>query len=467
MVAREPPPVGRCAWCGGPLAWSRVQYVPERQSSSGIVEARWVGSEPRCANTALGHDHVRGPLPAAQGPDHPATGRSAPVGGRGTGDRPAPAAVEEAGFDRWEPLLRRPSPLTWQERAMRLWPFGALVALAFSLSLIPPHPTNEVGYLLGALGCFVLAGSLIVAVPKERVPFGSGLVVVAVFCVGVGLLRASGGGGSAGYGPLLLLPMVWEALYGKRIELAVTVAAAAATMIVPIVAVGAPQYPPTQWRGVVLLMLIGGAVAAVVQRLTHENAQMVGRFETLANIDALTGLPNRRAWDGLADAVLAAVDAGAAPTIVLIDLDHFKAYNDKLGHVEADLTLRRLADRWSSLLRADDLLSRWGGEEFALLLPATGAAEATALVAGLAAATPGLTFSAGMLAIQAPISLDHAMAAADELLYRAKSSGRASLARASTPSTRVEVPLADLQPTIEALFDAAELSPPTRLHRHA
>ncbi|HEX5307953.1 MAG TPA: GGDEF domain-containing protein [Solirubrobacteraceae bacterium] len=168
--------------------------------------------------------------------------------------------------------------------------------------------------------------------------------------------------------------------------------------------------------------------AALITLLAHEIAtaiergDMVARITDLASTDALTGLPNRRAWDTrLREALL----KRAPTTLAMLDLDHFKQYNDSHGHPAGDRLLRETAAAWREELRSGDFLARIGGEEFALLLPETSAGDAAAVVERLRERMPyGQTCSAGIVAHVPGESADSLMGRADEALYQAKAGGR-------------------------------------------
>ena len=145
----------------------------------------------------------------------------------------------------------------------------------------------------------------------------------------------------------------------------------------------------------------------------------------------LTGLRNRR---GFLDAVAPLLHRDQTSVVAMVDLDHFKSINDRFGHEAGDQVLREFSHRLEGALRRSDLSARWGGEEFALLLPDTGLDEAREIVdrlrAGLRAdpITAGrghaLTFSCGLAVARDYPTLVMAMRNADEALYGAKSSGR-------------------------------------------
>ena len=99
-------------------------------------------------------------------------------------------------------------------------------------------------------------------------------------------------------------------------------------------------------------------------------ASLVTELEALALTDPLTGLPNRRGWErSLATAIHRSERLGVPLTVAVIDLDHFKLFNDTHGHATGDHLLVRFADLAERQLRGGDILARWGGEEFVAALP--------------------------------------------------------------------------------------------------
>lgn len=158
-------------------------------------------------------------------------------------------------------------------------------------------------------------------------------------------------------------------------------------------------------------------------------------YALLSQTDALTGLPNRRAFDGAFALQAARRDAMA---LLLIDVDHFKRYNDRHGHLAGDEALRGVAQAMRGALREQDLLARFGGEEFVALLPGTAEAAALAMAERLRAAVqaaaivhhdgaaPVVTVSVGV-AVRAGEGGPGAaalLAEADRALYAAKAAGR-------------------------------------------
>jgi diguanylate cyclase (GGDEF)-like protein len=174
---------------------------------------------------------------------------------------------------------------------------------------------------------------------------------------------------------------------------------------------------------------VGGSRTTTIALLAHEVATVIERADMLtqlagiASTDALTGLPNRRAWDEHLSQALA---EDQQATIAMLDLDHFKEFNDTQGHPAGDRLLRETAAAWREELRAGDFVARIGGDEFALLLPNCNSTSAMEVVERLRLRIPGeQTCSAGIsgqaLSDAAPDTL---MARADTALYEAKTAGR-------------------------------------------
>jgi diguanylate cyclase (GGDEF)-like protein/PAS domain S-box-containing protein len=172
--------------------------------------------------------------------------------------------------------------------------------------------------------------------------------------------------------------------------------------------------------GPVLEVLSGEAATAM------ERADLLQRLAELSRTDELTGLPNRRAWQELLEhEVRVARRTGQPLSVVMLDLDHFKAYNDHYGHQGGDRLLALAAGLWRDNLRETDILARWGGEEFGLLLPGCDAACAADLIARLhGLPLNGLTFSAGVSQWDGASTSETLIGEADAALYAAKRGGR-------------------------------------------
>lgn len=185
---------------------------------------------------------------------------------------------------------------------------------------------------------------------------------------------------------------------------------------------------------IALLLIVG------ITLVLHRNV-LIRQLRAQARTDSKTGLLNAKSWTEAAGAELErAVRAGASTSLLMIDLDHFKTVNDRFGHLEGDRYLREIADVLRSEVRGGDLVGRFGGEEFVVLLPATTSVHAHAIAERIrvrvadAAVPLGInspeqarrgTVSIGIAT--SPIhgeSLDDVVRAADAAMYYAKMAGR-------------------------------------------
>jgi diguanylate cyclase (GGDEF)-like protein len=175
-----------------------------------------------------------------------------------------------------------------------------------------------------------------------------------------------------------------------------------------------------------------GLLITGVDRMRQELKEGFLQTQRLAEIDGLTGVANRRAYDrAVLDLVSRAEQGGGTFSLILIDIDHFKLFNDRYGHLEGDAVLRHVASVITRHLRPFDLLARYGGEEFAVLMPHGATlhrhAEAERLRAAIEQETLEpyrITASLGV-ADYAPGETGVALfERADAALYHAKAAGR-------------------------------------------
>jgi diguanylate cyclase (GGDEF)-like protein len=186
-----------------------------------------------------------------------------------------------------------------------------------------------------------------------------------------------------------------------------------------------------------LLGLYGAGLRRQLVKRGRELASVTGRLKRLAMRDALTGALNRHAIMEALDAALDAADPHTGPlAVALVDLDHFKGINDRFGHQVGDDVLRRFVTVAARSLRASDQIGRWGGEEFLVVLPACGGAEAARMVADRlreAVATHAwrefgaeleVTVSVGVALARPGMTQGELLGRADLSLYQAKRAGR-------------------------------------------
>jgi len=197
------------------------------------------------------------------------------------------------------------------------------------------------------------------------------------------------------------------------------------------------QRQATELRWNAIVVALGVMVIALLIYFLGVNRRYRQQLVKLASQDALTGLPNRRRTAELATAALNEATAAHSPlTVAIIDMDHFKIINDRCGHATGDFVLKEFARVGREALRDSDVLGRWGGEEFLLIMPGATLESALAslermrtLVFGIRLPASGaglrVSLSAGLASSLAHgRSLDELIARADSALYAAKNEGR-------------------------------------------
>ncbi len=471
-------------------------------------------------------------------------------------------------------------PLSDPGAISRVAPFAGAAIIALVLVLLPPT-SSDLSMLAVAAGLTTIVVAAALLIPWIRLPPWCQATVPLGFFAVVALLRQSGGGAISGYSPLVMLPILWLAIYGGRTQFRLGIAATAVAFVAPQILVGPPLYPETGWRGsiiwVTIALLAGSATQKLVAESRHRNADVAAlgvitralsatsdprpqlcaaarlvtgaafailfepnaagilrptagtdgvnlelrvdpRFENCATAkawrtgtriyltdtaddphsstltkfatarallaqpvtrdegttavlvvgfndshehastpaldlvellaaeigaaidradlvalleaqsrrDPLTGAANRRSWDEEINRELARCRRSGNPlTVAIIDMDHFKAYNDANGHLAGDVLLKDFVTAIRDELRTGDVIARWGGEEFALALPDCDLDRAQVIASRLLAVVPsGQTASVGLTQagnLDTPRSL---VGRADRAVYMAKDGGR-------------------------------------------
>ncbi|RYV49816.1 GGDEF domain-containing protein [Pengzhenrongella frigida] len=477
-------------------------------------------------------------------------------------------------------------------------PFAGVAFVAVAVEALTATSSSNLPVLVAVV---LTVGALLTAawvVPWRRLPAWSEALVPLGFFVVVALMNHARGAAATGYPPLVMLPIIWLALYGTRGQLRVAIVATAATLLTPLVLAGSQIYPTSTWGLSVLALAVGavggpavqrlvdeshqraadvaavgaitraltagadprpelcaaaaavagagfavlfepdddgvlvatagtdgldldelrvdpqtetaataqvwrtgrrlyladvrtdprasprltaltGAVAVLFQPITRDGrrtavlivgfpdvrahlpqaaldlvelvaaeiaaaidrADLVALMAAQARTDALTGAANRRSWDEALDRELArAVRTGDPLTVALLDMDHFKAYNDSFGHNAGDALLRDLVQALRTELRTGDVIARWGGEEFALALPVCDMAQAQVIAARLLALVPsGQTVSIGLTQAGPGDTPRSLVGRADRALYLAKDGGRNRIGALPAPALPGEI----------------------------
>lgn len=184
------------------------------------------------------------------------------------------------------------------------------------------------------------------------------------------------------------------------------------------------------------LLYARAADVTELKQFEAEREALLGQVQEMARQDSLTGLPNRRALEEQLPREMARARRNRSPLcLAIIDIDHFKDYNDAHGHLAGDEVLRACARAWDAELRGEDTIARFGGEEFLVLLPDTDVERAAEIVERLRATTPmGQTCSAGLACWDFVETIDDLLGRADKALYLAKAGGRNQLAESPSPA---------------------------------
>ncbi|MDQ6914247.1 MAG: GGDEF domain-containing protein [Actinomycetota bacterium] len=316
---------------------------------------------------------------------------------------------------------------------------GAFTLLALLALPLPPG-SDTTGSVAVGIGALALGGAVMAA--RRRLPrWGIPLLVA----LGIALVST----GTYFWGPRPTddaMFYVWIAIYaacffGRGLaaaQLGIIGLAYGAVLV----AQGAGEEGSTRWAVTMTTLVVAVTVTSLLvrqlRRAVADRERLMAQLETAALTDELTGLPNRRAWELEASReVIRARRDDSGLCVALLDLDHFKAYNDRHGHRAGDGLLQAAAVAWRDQLRGADVLARYGGEEFAVLLPGCDANNALDLVERLRAATPSpRTVSAGVAVWDGTEPPTDLLDRADAALYEAKASGRdrALLAPAPTPT---------------------------------
>jgi diguanylate cyclase (GGDEF)-like protein len=333
---------------------------------------------------------------------------------------------------RLAPLLR---PSQWRKPAIAthrvlatttglLYVCGALLVMA--TLCLPDRGAADVAPMWGLVAIALAIGATTLAVGR-RFPHGMYHVLVGAGTVIITLLVLLAGGGSLSlaYGSLYVFVAIdcffffaWPAAMLHLVAFEVLSALAS-------------RHVGLGFSGILLQQGCAAVVALVVGWLARAAAQ--------AERDPLTSLLNRRGFDrAFADALDAAHHSQTVLSLVLFDVDFFKQVNDTLGHLGGDRLLQQGSQAWSALLRADQKLARYGGDEFALILPGCPSDRAGAIADQLRAALQpqGVTCSAGVAERQPGDSASMLFSRADVALYEAKSNGRAQTSIYGRPGRR-------------------------------
>lgn len=188
---------------------------------------------------------------------------------------------------------RDPHPLRREGLTRRAAPFIAAAAIAFVVLVIAQPPeyvstTEEFAFAGAAVLVGVVTGAAVWFVRWERMPRWTAVFPPLAYLLVVALLREAAGGSVSGYGTVALLPVVWVALYGTVRDLVVMLAGVALLFVLPIVALGAPGYPDSEWRRAIVSVAVAVVVGLAIQALVRQvRAALARQLSSEADLQAV------------------------------------------------------------------------------------------------------------------------------------------------------------------------------------
>lgn len=345
--------------------------------------------------------------------------------------------------------------------------FGIGATLLFVTIALPHSPDRDsTGLVLTGLGAYVAAAGFLVV--YDRLP---GWLFEASPLLGTLLVSLGVYFGGADAPAAYAMYYLWVALaacYFFRPAIAALhlAVASAAYGVVLLILGGAVTVPVLKWAMATgTLAVVGGLMIA----LRRQMKSLVGQLASAARTDALTGLANRRDLeDRFAPELERSTRTGRPLSILVLDLDWFKEFNDRFGHSAGDRALVRLAEALRRATRTSDVVARLGGEEFAVLAPETDEPEGLLLAERLRAEvkttfareTEKMTVSCGVATFPVHgITAGELLHAADRALYEAKEAGRDRsivFRHAPTPEEQEKVHVERTSPRLASLVSLAE-----------
>jgi diguanylate cyclase (GGDEF)-like protein len=328
-------------------------------------------------------------------------------------------------------------PLVGDETRNRVIPFALTAVLSFAISV--PSTTwfrPALAVTVAAVGAVVIVAALVT--PWRRVPRSAQLLVpFALLAAILLLMSAARQDVHSPFVSLLVLPLMWLALYESR--LAVLAAAGLAGVALAVVqSTVTSKLPDTGTESILVLVICCAGMGITLHSLVADARSLAAALREhqvalnhLSLHDPLTDLSNRR---GFSENSRIAQDRSTAEnrpfSLIYIDLDHFKELNDSLGHDTGDLLLEEVADRLSGLVRSSDTVARLGGDEFAVLADGTEPLQALSLASRIDAALRQPYLAAPTFAISASVGIAHsedvggdpdaALSAADKSMFAHK-----------------------------------------------
>lgn len=321
--------------------------------------------------------------------------------------------------------LAQPTPVHWWALATGVWALGSLALMRSGFTRRWRDPAFTTVQIGGAFACSAAAYVIAGEARGIVLPMLALMMVFGVFNLSVRAIKG-----------LLAWSLALFAIAGAVTQWGTQDAPA------PVLAT---VYMVVTFVVLVASTLLALRIRAMRQQLRlqkRELAKAVEHIHGLATRDELTGLPNRRYMqEAMRLACLTAQRSGQPLLLAQLDLDLFKQVNDTHGHAAGDAVLKAFVATAQGCIRATDVLARWGGEEFLLMLTGTTPQQGLRLLerlrSAVAASTalPQVTVSIGAAMLYAEESPESLLQRSDDALYEAKRLGRNRVAMAGDPAT--------------------------------
>ena len=285
------------------------------------------------------------------------------------------------------------------------WVVTAVLVLT-ALPLTPPTDAlGDLGWALAGVSCLLSLAGAAALVRRRYASYGALLAIGYVSVAQIALAQWLAGGITAPYRQLFILPVLEVAAVHPPRRIVPFFATLLAAAGAPLVYDGWQKGPAAAFLLGALLCL---GTALITYRLMNSLRQKQVKSDRehdhakrLARLDPLTGLNNRRAFDETLDEQIALARATGQPlSVLLADIDGFKQINDDHGHVNGDSSLRQVARTIQVSVRATDACFRWGGDEFAVVLPNADATRATELCERISEAVQASCFDPDDIPLQ-------------------------------------------------------------------
>jgi diguanylate cyclase (GGDEF)-like protein len=321
--------------------------------------------------------------------------------------------------------MKQPRALRREGLPARVAPFITPAIFGF-IPLFMPADTNaqiDVSVILVAAILSVVTLLSVFLIPWDLLPRQAEILPPIAYILIIFLMREGASYADYVFAPLLLLPLFWLSLHGTRQDL---LAGFLLTTIINIFSLWYSGGSTTAIQFQFLAIIISPVICFTTQSLVQRIRQQASQLSAQALTDGLTGIYNRRAWDEELPRAMSRASRYRHPMcIALCDIDKFKLYNDEHGHQVGDQLLRDLAHNWQIQMRDCDFLSRYGGEEFAIVFHNCVVEGALVVLQRLCAVVPdGQTCSVGVACWDGQEVATILFDRVDAALYTAKENGR-------------------------------------------